>query len=153
MMDKSLNNKFERLITLMEAQLEFSRQAQRKEFLFAELDEQSSVNYEKYASPTGPRYLKPRVDPYNRPRMDPYGLEQEEDASATGDPNLSQSKPIATPFPKFNPRDVEIFILEAEAWFKFNQVHKQGQMMNHMGAQLEGNARKWWTSNICIDQA
>ncbi|SOV07855.1 uncharacterized protein UDID_19598 [Ustilago sp. UG-2017a] len=64
-----------------------------------------------------------------------------------------RSKPIATPFPKFNPRDVEIFILEAEAWFKFNQVYEQSRMINHMGAQLEGNAREWWTAKLRIDRA
>ncbi|KAJ1025484.1 hypothetical protein NDA13_004294 [Ustilago tritici] len=172
MMDKGLNNKFERLIALMEAQLEFSRQTQHEErlrhaclseedtvvlphledqeggnksmigdlptptpalrprqsVLFTDLDKQSNVNYEKYTSPTGPRYLKPQVDLCSKSRTDPYGNEQEEDASATGESNLLQSKPIATPFPKFNPKDVEIFILEAKAWFKFNQVHEQGQM-------------------------
>ncbi|KAJ1574569.1 hypothetical protein NDA15_006030 [Ustilago hordei] len=122
MMDSSLNNKLERLLFLMEAQLELTRQS----VLFADLDEQSDINYEKYTSPTRPRYIKPRVDLYNRPRMDPYGLDQEDDASVTGD--LSQSKPITTPFPKFNPRDIEIFILEAEAWFKFNQVYEQAVM-------------------------
>ncbi|KAJ1034315.1 hypothetical protein NDA18_001177 [Ustilago nuda] len=66
---------------------------------------------------------------------------------------LNRSKPIATPFPKFNPRDVEIFILEAKAWFKFNQVYEQSRMINHMGAQLEGTAREWWTSKLCIDRA
>ncbi|SOV07045.1 uncharacterized protein UDID_18701 [Ustilago sp. UG-2017a] len=30
---------------------------------FANLDEQDNVNYEKYASPTGPRYVKSKVDP------------------------------------------------------------------------------------------
>ncbi|SYW81882.1 uncharacterized protein UHO2_00386 [Ustilago hordei] len=197
MMDKGLNNKLKRLLSLMEAQLELTRQGQHKECLhcthlseeetielshskdqaggdksmigdlptptlalqprqavsFADLDEQSGINYKKYASPTRPRYFKPWVDPYNRPRMHPYGLEQEDDASATGDPNLLQSKPITTPFPKFNLRDVEIFILEAEAWFKFNQVYEQAHMINHMGAQLERNACKWWTSKLHIDRA
>ncbi|KAJ1044349.1 hypothetical protein NDA10_000189 [Ustilago hordei] len=27
---------------------------------------------------------------------------------------------------------MEIFILEAEAWFKFNQVYEQTRMINHM---------------------
>ncbi|KAJ1590247.1 hypothetical protein NDA12_005508 [Ustilago hordei] len=85
--------------------------------------------------------------------MDLYSLKQEDNTSAAGDPNLLQLKPIATPFPKFNPRDVEIFILKAEAWFKFNQVYEQACMINHMGAQLEGNACKWWTSKLCIDRA
>ncbi|SYW74188.1 uncharacterized protein UHO2_01053 [Ustilago hordei] len=66
---------------------------------------------------------------------------------------LNQSKPITTPFPKFNPQDVEIFILEAEAWFKFNQVYEQSRMINHMGAQLEGTAQEWWTSKLHIDRA
>ncbi|KAJ1034445.1 hypothetical protein NDA18_001306 [Ustilago nuda] len=66
---------------------------------------------------------------------------------------LNRSKPITTPFPKFNPRDVEIFILEAKAWFKFNQVYEQSRMIYHMGAQLEGTAWEWWTSKLHIDRA
>ena len=116
---------------------------------FTNLDEQDDVNYEKYASPTGPRYVKARGAQYSRSRTDPYALDQEEDTSIM----TERSKPIATPFPKFNPRDVEIFILEAEAWFKFNQVYEQSRMINHMGAQLEGNAREWWTSKLRIDRA
>ncbi|KAJ1599398.1 hypothetical protein NDA14_000795 [Ustilago hordei] len=85
------------------------------------MDEQDDVNYEKYASPMGPRYVKTKLDPYSRTRMDPYPLDQEEDSSIMAE--LNWSKPIATPFPKFNPQDVEIFILEAEAWFKFNQFN------------------------------
>ncbi|SYW81834.1 uncharacterized protein UHO2_00339 [Ustilago hordei] len=167
MMDENLHNKLERLLSLMEAQLEPTRQGQCEERsgrrgrihdwrpanANSSITTKSNVNYKKYASPTGPRYVKPRVDLYNRSRTDPYGLEQEDNASAMGDPNSSQSKPIATPFPKFNPRDVEIFILEAEAWFKFNQIYEQTHMINHMGAQLEGNAHKWWTSKLHIDRA
>ncbi|KAJ1039718.1 hypothetical protein NDA10_000433 [Ustilago hordei] len=48
---------------------------------------------------------------------------------------------------------MEIFILEAEAWFKFNHVYEQSRMINHMGAQLEGTAREWWTSKLRIDRA
>ncbi|KAJ1602432.1 hypothetical protein NDA14_005365 [Ustilago hordei] len=83
--------------------------------------------------------------------MDPYPLDHEEDTSIMAE--LNRSKPIATPFPKFNPQDMEIFILEAEAWFKFNQVYEQTRMINHMGAQLEGTAREWWTSKLRIDRA
>ncbi|KAJ1603735.1 hypothetical protein NDA14_006385 [Ustilago hordei] len=115
------------------------------------MDEQEDINYEKYASPTGPRYVKTKLDPYSRTRTDPYPLDHEEDISIMAE--LNRSKPIATPFPKFNPRDMEIFILEAEAWFKFNQVYEQSRMINHMGAQLEGTAREWWTSKLHIDRA
>ncbi|SOV04606.1 uncharacterized protein UDID_17150 [Ustilago sp. UG-2017a] len=192
MTDQDLNSKLDRLLALMEAQLELSRQSHREEQLRRahlteeatdlshsedqagggdesmigdphtptlvsrsrpsvsfNLDEQDDVNYEKYASPTGPRYVKTKVDPYSRTRTDPYPLDQEEDTSIM----TERSKPIATPFPKFNPRDVEIFILEAEAWFKFNQVYEQSRMINHMGAQLEGNAREWWTAKLHIDRA
>ncbi|KAJ1597450.1 hypothetical protein NDA14_000114 [Ustilago hordei] len=145
MTDPDLNNKLDRLLTLLEAQLELTRQVSFN------LDEQEDINYEKYASPTGPRYVKTKVDPYSRTRMDPYPLDQEEDSSIMAE--LNRSKPIATPFPKFNPRDMEIFILEAEAWFKFNQVYEQSRMINHMGAQLEGTAREWWTSKLHIDRA
>ncbi|SOV08800.1 uncharacterized protein UDID_17740 [Ustilago sp. UG-2017a] len=163
MMDQDLNSKLDRLLALMEAQLELSRQSHREERLRRarlteeatdlshsedqagggdetmigdphtptpaprsrpsvsfNLDEQDDVNYEKYASPTRPRYVKTKVDPYSRTRTDLYPLDQEEDTSIM----TERSKPIATPFPKFNPRDVEIFILEAEAWFKFNQVYE-----------------------------
>ncbi|SOV03659.1 uncharacterized protein UDID_19105 [Ustilago sp. UG-2017a] len=192
MTDQDLNSKLDRLLALMEAQLELSRQSHREERLRRahlteeatdlshsedqagggdesmigdphtptlaprprpsvsfNLDEQDDVNYKKYASPTGPRYVKTKVDPYSRTRTDPYPLDQEEDTSIM----TERSKPIATPFPKFNPRDVEIFILEAEAWFKFNQVYEQSRMINHMGAQLEGNACEWWTAKLHIDRA
>ncbi|SYW86081.1 uncharacterized protein UHO2_02309 [Ustilago hordei] len=195
MMDPDLNNKLDRLLTLLEAQLELTRQGHREERLQRaqlsreetmdlshsedqagggdesmigdphtptpaprprrsvsfNLDEQEDINYEKYASPTGPRYVKTKLDPYSRTRTDPYPLDHEEDTSIMAE--LNWSKPIATPFPKFNPRDMEIFILEAEAWFKFNQVYEQSRMINHMGAQLEGTAREWWTSKLCIDRA
>ncbi|KAJ1595912.1 hypothetical protein NDA14_006791 [Ustilago hordei] len=195
MMDPDLNNKLDRLLTLLEAQLELTRQGHREERLQRaqlsreetmdlshsedqagggdesmigdphtptpapqprrsvsfNLDEQEDVNYEKYASPMGPRYVKSRVDPYNKSRSEHYTLDQEEDSSIMAE--LNRSKPIATPFPKFNPQDVEIFILEAEAWFKFNQVYEQSRMINHMGAQLEGTAREWWTSKLHIDRA
>ncbi|SYW83538.1 uncharacterized protein UHO2_06765 [Ustilago hordei] len=195
MTDPDLNNKLDRLLTLLEAQLELTRQGHREERLQRaqlsreetmdlshsedqagggdesligdphtptpaprprrsvsfNLDEQEDINYEKYASPTGPRYVKTKVDPYSRTRTDPYPLDHEEDTSIMAE--LNQSKPIATPFPKFNPQDMEIFILEAEAWFKFNQVYEQTRMINHMGAQLEGTAREWWTSKLRIDRA
>ncbi|KAJ1578006.1 hypothetical protein NDA12_001262 [Ustilago hordei] len=145
MTDPDLNNKLDRLLTLLEAQLELTRQVSFN------LDEQEDINYEKYASPTGPRYVKTKLDPYSRTRTDPYPLDHEEDTSIMAE--LNRSKPIATPFPKFNPQDMEIFILEAEAWFKFNQVYEQSRMINHMGAQLEGTAREWWTSKLRIDRA
>ncbi|KAJ1584936.1 hypothetical protein NDA15_001081 [Ustilago hordei] len=195
MTDPDLNNKLDRLLTLLEAQLELTRQGHREERLQRaqlsreetmdlshsedqagggdesmigdphtptpaprprrsvsfNLDEQEDINYEKYASPTGPRYVKTKLDPYSRTRTDPYPLDHEEDTSIVAE--LNRSKPIATPFPKFNPRDMEIFILEAEAWFKFNQVYEQSRMINHMGAQLEGTAREWWTSKLRIDRA
>ncbi|KAJ1042417.1 hypothetical protein NDA10_008093 [Ustilago hordei] len=195
MTDPDLNNKLDRLLTLLEAQLELTRQGHQEEQLQRaqlsrgetmdlshsedqagggdesmigdphtptpaprprhsvsfNLDEQEDINYEKYASPTGPRYVKTKVDPYSRTRTDPYPLDHEEDTSIMAE--LNRSKPIATPFPKFNPRDMEIFILEAEAWFKFNQVYEQTRMINHMGAQLEGTAREWWTSKLRIDRA
>ncbi|KAJ1576447.1 hypothetical protein NDA12_004981 [Ustilago hordei] len=195
MMDPDLNNKLDRLLTLLEAQLELTRQGHQEERLQRaqlsreetmdlshsedqagggdesmigdphtptpapqprrsvpfNLDEQEDINYEKYASPTGPRYVKTKLDPYSRTRMDPYPLDHEEDTSIMAE--LNWSKPITTPFPKFNPRDMEIFILEAEAWFKFNQVYEQSRMINHMGAQLEGTAREWWTSKLRIDRA
>ncbi|SOV06390.1 uncharacterized protein UDID_17449 [Ustilago sp. UG-2017a] len=168
MTDTSLNDKLERLLSLMEAQLELTRQGQCEEQLhrahlsgeemieLSHSEEQAGGDKSMIGDPQTPTpasYIKPWVDLYTRPRMDPYDLDQEDDVGATGDPNSSQSKPITTPFPKFNPRDVEISILEAEAWFRFNQVYEQAHMINHMGAQLEGNARKWWTSKLRIDRA
>ncbi|CCF49978.1 hypothetical protein NDA11_004619 [Ustilago hordei] len=176
MTDKSLNNKLERLLSLMEAQLELTRQGQHEECLrcaclsgeeviepshpedqeardkvmmgdpptpspalqrrqvvsFVEPSELPGNNYDKYTLPTRPRYFRPHVDLYNQSRAEPHGFDQEDDASASGDPSLSHPKPVATPFPKFNPRDIEIFILEAKAWFKFNQVYEQARMINHM---------------------
>ncbi|SPC66133.1 related to retrotransposon nucleocapsid protein [Ustilago sp. UG-2017b] len=194
MTDHDLNSKLDRLLALMEAQLELSRQSQREERLRRahlsgeetiepshsedqdqagggdestlgdpntptpaprprrsvsfNLNEYAETNYEKYASPTGPKYLKTRVDPYSRSRMDFYVQEQEEEASIMAE----RSKPVATLFPKFNPRDIEIYILEAEAWFRFNQVYEHTRMINHLGSQLEGTAREWWTSKLHFDR-
>ncbi|KAJ1597247.1 hypothetical protein NDA14_001936 [Ustilago hordei] len=116
MTDPDLNNKLDRLLTLLEAQLELTRQGHREERLQRaqlgreetmdlshsedqagggdesmigdphtptpaprprrsvsfNLDEQEDINYEKYASPTGPRYVKTKLDPYSRTRTDPY---------------------------------------------------------------------------------
>ncbi|SPC65785.1 related to pol protein [Ustilago sp. UG-2017b] len=140
MTDHDLNSKLDRLLALMETQLELSRQ------ISFNLNEYTETNYEKYASPTGPKYLKTRVDPYSRSRMDPYV--QEEEASIMAE----RSKPVATLFPKFNPRDIEIYILEAEAWFRFNQVYEHTRMINHLGSQLEETAREWWTSKLRFDR-
>ncbi|SOV04978.1 uncharacterized protein UDID_17813 [Ustilago sp. UG-2017a] len=85
----------------------------------------------------------------NYGRMDSYVQDQEEEASIMAE----CSKPVATLFPKFNPRDIEIYILEAEAWFRFNQVHEHTRMINHLGSQLEGTAREWWTSKLRFDRA
>ena len=192
MTDQDLSSKLDRLLALMEAQLELSRQSHREERLRRahlteeatdlshsedqarggeesmigdphtptpaprprptvsfNLNEHAETNYEKYASPTGPKYLKTRVDPYSRSRMDSYVQDQEEEASIMAE----RSKPVATPFPKFNPRDIEIYILEAEAWFRFNQVYEHTRMINHLGSQLEGTAREWWTSKLRFDRA
>ena len=77
MTDESLNDKLERLLSLMEAQLELTKQGQREERLHR-------------ARLSGEEAIEPS--------------HQEDDASASGDPSLSRSKPVATPFPKFNPR-------------------------------------------------
>ncbi|KAJ1028826.1 hypothetical protein NDA18_002851 [Ustilago nuda] len=141
----NLNEKLERLLALMEAQLELAKMNQRTDQLcqanlsgeetiefspsedqaggdksmigdpqtptpasqprrsisFADAGEQDDGNYEKYASATGTKYFKPRVDPYNRSRTEPYVLDSEDNTSMMA--NLSQSKPIAIPFPKSNP--------------------------------------------------
>ncbi|SOV09587.1 uncharacterized protein UDID_19015 [Ustilago sp. UG-2017a] len=192
MTDPDLNSKLDRLLALMEAQLELSRQSHREERLRRahlteeatdlshsedragggddsmlgdpntptpaprprhsvsfNLSEHAETNYEKYASPTGLKYLKTRADPYSRSQMDPDVQDQEEEASIMAE----RSKPVATPFPKFNPRDIEIYILEAEAWFRFNQVYEHTRMINHLGSQLEGTAREWWTSKLRFDRA
>ncbi|UTT93017.1 hypothetical protein NDA17_003613 [Ustilago hordei] len=99
MTDPDLNNKLDRLLTLLEAQLELTRQGHREERLQRA--------------------------------------------------QLAHRHPLS----KVQSRDMEIFILEAEAWFKFNQVYEQSRMINHMGAQLEGTAREWWTSKLRIDRA
>ncbi|SOV06708.1 uncharacterized protein UDID_17588 [Ustilago sp. UG-2017a] len=111
MTNQDLNSKLDRLLALMEAQLELSRQSHREKRLRrAHLAEEASIMTER-------------------------------------------SKPVATPFPKFNPRNIEIYILEAEAWFRFNQVYEHTRMINHLGSRLEGTAREWWTSKLRLDRA
>ncbi|SOV03327.1 uncharacterized protein UDID_18632 [Ustilago sp. UG-2017a] len=170
MTDPNLNSKLDRLLALMEAQLELTRQGQweerlRRAHLSGEetiepshseyqdqagggdesmlgdpntptpaprprcsvsfnLNEHAETNYEKYASPTRPKHLKTRVDPYSRSQMDSYAQDQEEEASNM----VEHSKPI--------------YILEAKAWFRFNQVYEHTRMINHLGSQLEGTAQE-----------
>ncbi|KAJ1044440.1 hypothetical protein NDA10_003346 [Ustilago hordei] len=159
MTDPDLNNKLDRLLTLLEAQLELTRQGHREERLQrAQLGREETMDLSHSEDQAGGGDESMIGDPHTptpapRPRRSDGSLplDHEEDTSIMAE--LNRSKPIATPFPKFNPRDMEIFILEAEAWFKFNQVYEQSRMINHMGAQLEGTAREWWTSKLCIDRA
>ncbi|KAJ1037224.1 hypothetical protein NDA10_007758 [Ustilago hordei] len=69
-------------------------------------------NYEKYAIPTRPRY--------NQTSMGTPKDVEGDDTMATRETSLTPPKSLATPFPKFNLRDVEIFLIEAKAWFMFN---------------------------------
>ncbi|UTT88941.1 hypothetical protein NDA17_004338 [Ustilago hordei] len=159
MTDPDLNNKLDRLLTLLEAQLELTRQGHREERLQrAQLSREETMDLSHSEDQAGGGDESMIGDPHTptpapRPRRSdgPLPLDHEEDTSIMAE--LNRSKPITTPFPKFNPRDMEIFILEAEAWFKFNQVYEQSRMINHMGAQLEGTAREWWTSKLRIDRA
>ncbi|SYW86832.1 uncharacterized protein UHO2_05457 [Ustilago hordei] len=88
---------------------------------------QSYLNYEKYVTPTRPRYSQPYE---GIPRDTKY------DVKNMGEPSPGQSKPLSTPFPKFNLRDVEIFLIKAETWFAFNRVYDHKSMIHHMGQRL-----------------
>lgn len=81
---------------------------------FLDQSKQLYSDYKKYALPTSPRYSQPQM---GMPR-DKVG----DNTRAMGEAHSSQPKLLSTPFPKFNLRDVEIFIIEAEAWFMFNRV-------------------------------
>ncbi|UTT91316.1 hypothetical protein NDA17_005877 [Ustilago hordei] len=164
MTDPDLNNKLDRLLTLLEAQLELTRQGHREERLQrAQLSREETMDLSHSEDQAGGGDESMIGDPHTptpapRPRRSvSFNLDEQEDINYEKIPSimaeLNRSKPIATPFPKFNPRDMEIFILEAEAWFKFNQVYEQSRMINHMGTQLEGTAREWWTSKLRIDRA
>ncbi|KAJ1571685.1 hypothetical protein NDA11_007396, partial [Ustilago hordei] len=179
MTDPDLNNKLDRLLTLLEAQLELTRQGHREERLQQaqlsreetmdlshsedqagggdesmigdphtptpaprprrsvsfNLDEQEDINYEKYASPTGPRYVKTKLDPYSRTRwtLTPWTTRR----TPASWQSLTGQSPLP-PLSKVQSRDMEIFILEAEAWFKFNQVYEQSRMINHMVLNWKG---------------
>ncbi|SAM71092.1 uncharacterized protein UBRO_21049 [Ustilago bromivora] len=73
----------------------------------------------------------------NQPRTGMPRDEVGDDTKAMGEAHPSEHKLPATPFPKFNPRDVEIFIIEAEAWFMFNRVYDHKSMIHHISSQLE----------------
>ncbi|SPC66355.1 uncharacterized protein UHOD_12017 [Ustilago sp. UG-2017b] len=102
------------------------------------------TDHKKYTSPTGARYTKPCAELYSN--------EEEGNTSIIGEPHSTQPKALSTPFPKSNPRDVKIFILKAEAWFRFNQVYNHESMNNHTSSQLNGNTCEWWTSKLCVNQ-
>lgn len=106
--------------------------------------ERAYTDREKYSTPTGARHSKPRLAPN---KEDESGYINYKDLLP------AQQKTLSYAFPKFNPRDVEIFIIEAEAWFRFNRVCDHETMVNHTGAHLEGSARDWWIAKIRIDRA
>ncbi|KAJ1044414.1 hypothetical protein NDA10_004652 [Ustilago hordei] len=98
MTDPDLNNKLDRLLTLLEAQLELTRQGHREE------------------------------------RLQRAQLSREETMDSLTQKTKQEEEMIQS-------RDMEIFILEAEAWFKFNQVYEQSRMINHMEQFNPRNAR------------
>ncbi|KAJ1041736.1 hypothetical protein NDA10_002585 [Ustilago hordei] len=121
MMEPDTKDRFEELQRLMESQSEETTNEElfkpnpaprpHRMGSFLGQNTQSYSNYEMYATPTGPRYSQPYK---GIPRDTEY------DVKNMGEPSPGQSKPLSTPFPKFNPRDVEIFLIEAETWFAFN---------------------------------
>ncbi|SNX84754.1 related to pol protein [Melanopsichium pennsylvanicum] len=102
------------------------------------LDRRAYTDQEKYATPTGPRYVKP-VTPE---AWTGTGSEQDTQPHAA----------LKTPFPKLDTRDIDIFILEADAWFKANGVYDHTSMILHTAAQLEGTAREWWKGKLRVDR-
>ncbi|KAJ1044136.1 hypothetical protein NDA10_001847 [Ustilago hordei] len=178
MTDQDLNNKLDRLLALMEAQLELTRQSHREERLRRahltedatdlshsedqagggdesmigdphtptpasrskpsvsfNLNEHAETNYEKYASPPG------------QVSQDQGPLQQEPSGPLCSGPGGGGKhhgrsfKAHCNPVPKVQSRDIEIYILEAEAWFRFNQVYEHTRMINHLGSQLEVQPR------------
>ncbi|UTT90908.1 hypothetical protein NDA17_002493 [Ustilago hordei] len=152
MTDPDLNNKLDRLLTLLEAQLELTRQGHREERLQrAQLGREETMDLSHSEDQAGGGDESMIGDPHTptpapRPRRSvSFNLDEQRRTSTT--------RTHRHPLSKVQSRDMEIFILEAEAWFKFNQVYEQSRMINHMGAQLEGTAREWWTSKLRIDRA
>ncbi|UTT89701.1 hypothetical protein NDA17_007024 [Ustilago hordei] len=146
MTDPDLNNKLDRLLTLLEAQLELTRQGHREERLQrAQLSREETMDLSHSEDQAGGGDESMIGDPHTptpapRPRRSvSFNLDEQED--------INYEKYASPTGPRY------IFILEAEAWFKFNQVYEQSRMINHMGAQLEGTAREWWTSKLRIDRA
>ncbi|SNX85845.1 uncharacterized protein MEPE_04554 [Melanopsichium pennsylvanicum] len=92
------------------------------------LDRRAYTDQEKYATPTGPRYVKP-VTPE---AWTGTGSEQDTQPHAA----------LKTPFPKLDTRDIDIFILEADAWFKANaQGHRlrvvEGELYNQRSDRVD----------------
>ncbi|KAJ1037010.1 hypothetical protein NDA10_002305 [Ustilago hordei] len=95
------------------------------------------TDQEKYTTPTGPRYAKPAIP-------DAWG-------STTSEPQAMVHMGLKTLFPKLDTRDVDIFFLEADAWFKANGVHDHMSMIHHTATQLEGTAREWWKARCHLE--
>ncbi|SPO30189.1 related to retrotransposon nucleocapsid protein [Ustilago trichophora] len=108
--------------------------------------ERTYTDREKYSTPTGIRNVHPC------PTLVRESTEEDHDLNVN-DLQPAQPKTLSYAFPKFNARDVEVFILEAEAWFRFNRVTDHETMVNHTGAHLDGAAREWWIAKLRVDRA
>ncbi|KAJ1019386.1 hypothetical protein NDA16_004503 [Ustilago loliicola] len=97
-----------------------------------------SKHYNLYATPTGAR-VQPR--PPN-----PHGATQGSHAPPIQEetpPQPSAPCDLRTPFPKMDLQDLNMFFIEAEWWFRQNNIHDHGQMIAYTSQFLKGSAREW----------
>ncbi|SNX86123.1 related to retrotransposon nucleocapsid protein [Melanopsichium pennsylvanicum] len=112
--------------------------------------------YELYSTPTGARR---QVAPTELPPA--LGLATEAVVSRPPEESAPQSKDdeeakwpteLKTPFPKMDLKDMDMFFIEAEWWFRMKGIRDHGKMVAYTSQFLEGSAREWWKSKLRADR-
>lgn len=101
--------------------------------------------YDLYATPTGTR-ARSRLRDFVGAVEENVAPPQREEEGA------HHARDLKTPFPKMDPRDIDMFFIEAEWWFRQNGIRDHSQMVAYTSQYLEGSAREWWKSKLRADR-
>nr|QBH67502.1 putative gag-pol polyprotein [Ustilago esculenta] len=85
----------------------------------------------------------------------PMGSRVQHKPAATTEPEEgtpSVKNNLKYPFPKFDARNVEMFLIEAMTWLQHNGVMDHKTMINYTASHMEGTAREWWKAKLRTDR-
>lgn len=102
--------------------------------------------YNIYATPTGARVKPSSREPAVVPREEgPFKINDEAEEGV-------KPSTLKAPFPKMDIRDIDMFFIEAEWWFRQYNIKNHSHMIAYTSQYLEGSARDWWKSKLRADR-